>query len=348
MAKRYYPSVQLLRVVLIYLIILHHVILHGTGLIEVLGTKSAFNQEIIPSLIFLGFSAAAPNCFFFISGFFGIHFKTKRFIGLIATAQLYAGLVYVGTALFNKEAVGFGDAIKALFPIPSDIWWFLGVYLMIYAFSGIINRGIESLPANQVFLAIGTIYVFSNIFGYVFSHNTFGANTGLSFVNGLVIYMIGRSMAVHVDVEKRIKKIPFTAIGLLYVFTSLVIGAGTTIGWIKASSVGAFRILDYRNPLLLITAILLVILFLKIDLKRDQQVSGPITVKLSATVIGIYLIHEHYLLRPIIYQQLLQVKSYHQIQPFYILLFYAAAILVVAGMLELARQFIWKKIISFM
>lgn len=336
-------SIELLRILLMILIILHHFILHGTGLIIAYAEQVNYSSTLNSKIILLSLTSMAPNCFVFISGFFGIKFDYKRMVRMFILASAYSlGILFI-IKLLNIIPLSKYDYIRAILPIPTDIWWFLGVYVLLYLMAPMLNRVIKLAPLKELILGLGGCLVFSNIFGYVFSHNTFGANTGMSIFNVIIIYMLGRLIKERLDYKYVLEQVAGWKFGILFAFTTLLNGSLTLLGWKYVSSQAAVRFLDYRNPLLLTSSLLL---FFFIYNSKSNRVHSPILSKVilnvSSTLLGVYLIHEHYLMRELIYNDLLHIKPFGENFSIVYLLLFSLLLLCITSIIEIIRQQIGK------
>ena len=122
-------SIELLRILLMVMIIMHHV---------------------VSSVIAPGFSSHGWACldvvlhtavivFVLISGYFGIRFSWKRFVSLIIQVVFYSVLLSLVTAYFNK-GLHYKDLILAFMPFSNNYYWFVTAYLQLYLVAFFLNK----------------------------------------------------------------------------------------------------------------------------------------------------------------------------------------------------------------
>lgn len=95
MTCRRNSSIELLRLLLMFLIVLGHCIIHGLGLYGISpyshGTINHIpDSQILFAMIIYCFCTYAVNCFILISGYFGINLSKKKFLSLLFALIFYS------------------------------------------------------------------------------------------------------------------------------------------------------------------------------------------------------------------------------------------------------------------
>lgn len=87
-------SIELLRIVLMLLIVVHHGIVHGLGLTALspkFNSVLLFNPENSPIILLVNaLCIVGVNCFILISGYYGIRFSKKKLWYLISILLFYS------------------------------------------------------------------------------------------------------------------------------------------------------------------------------------------------------------------------------------------------------------------
>lgn len=82
-------SIELLRYLLMFFIVIWHSLVHGIGLTNIGGIPD-FGIKYLPSLIICSIVCVSVDCFMFISGYFGIRFTWKGFISIVFSCLFYS------------------------------------------------------------------------------------------------------------------------------------------------------------------------------------------------------------------------------------------------------------------
>ena len=107
-------NIELLRIVVMGMIVLHHFIFHGLGVYRnlVFGEPAVMNvRDTNYALALDGFLICGVNVFVLISGWFSIKFKAASFVKLFAICSFFAVLGYSIYLYRNDIPVGGGYCI---------------------------------------------------------------------------------------------------------------------------------------------------------------------------------------------------------------------------------------------
>ena len=288
--KKRNSSIELLRIVCMIMI----VTLHSLGFTGLLTNYKdfSFNGAIIWILEVLSF--VAVNCYVLISAYFMCDKKTsfKKNIKLWTQVFFYSVLFLI-IGLVLKIDMSNYEKIKYLLPFSMRVYWFPVVYMLLTLLSPIITLLIKNLNKKQfIYLLIINAITFS-IIPYLFQINdnfNFGGGYGIVwFIN---LYLIAGYLKRHFDINKLKKKTClFTYIGMnLLTYLIFIIVHETRIPYFSPD-------LFYTYPfiLILISSVALFLMFLKIEIKNEKI--EKVIIFLSSLTFGVYLIHEHPLVR---------------------------------------------------
>lgn len=134
-AKSRNSSVELLRFVFMYLIVLLHVYGHGSGLDYERIYRWGASPETMPHLFFFSLGKIGVTGFMFISGYYGIRANRYRVLDLVLIPLFY---------LIVLMPVGNGSG-KLLLLHPFDGWWFISAYLFIMLLAPLIEEGLKNV-----------------------------------------------------------------------------------------------------------------------------------------------------------------------------------------------------------
>lgn len=219
---------ELLRLFSIILIILMH------------GIRSAYISEYpINEFCFNiinTFGNMAVTVFMLISGFFGIQFRIHKLVHIWGTVLIYSMLTMgIGTILLSIYFPHFlpnyprTSTLKFIYtvftPIGSNTYWFITSYIIIYCLSPFVNKLIELLNQRQLEHFICVLMFFYILFPTFLLHSLSGSPNGKSTSNLLLVYIIGRYIALFglpSVLKRHIFSIFITCILVIYVFDAYV------------------------------------------------------------------------------------------------------------------------------
>lgn len=327
--KQRQSNIELLRIVLMLMIITHHMIAHGLGLIKIGQPGFIVDRNTYYELFINSFVLISVNAFIFISGFFGMKFKVRTVVSFILQALCYSISIYLVFILFHHSLWDLKSFVKCFLPIGKDEWWFLTVYLALYFIAPFLNMGMEYIEHRQmIFLLAGLLYL-DCYAGFVF--NTLSG--GHSIFHFATIYLIGRYMnkyAVNI-------KWPF-----VFLLTgTLMIFGGTLILLYLGKVNMVWKYFYHNNPLQIATAIMLFYVF------KNIKIQSKLVNICSGAVFGVYLIHDHELVRNMIIQFFTHVKM---VSPAILFLGIIPAMVIliftVTTGIELVRKYFFDKLID--
>ena len=170
---------ELLRVISMVLILLHHYSLYG-GLVDL---ERIGANKIVGLVINMGGKLGAI-IFVLISGYFMIEksFKIKKLLKLIFETIFYS--LAIGLILMITNHINFSIKIiiKSILPISYNQYWFITFYVGVYIFSPFINKLAASMNRREykilLFISCITLVVLPTII-----------ISGNSFYNGFIYFI---------------------------------------------------------------------------------------------------------------------------------------------------------------
>ena len=152
-------GIELLRLISMFLIVMHHYSSPGSGFPGLLFLPDTFNKFFVEFMYFGG--KIGVNCFVIISGYFlsGTEFKISRLIKLWLLTVFYSVLIYVVFSLFRQEPFSGKELIKSAFPILTNRYWFITAYVALYLLYPFINRMIDNLEHKQMLTLLAVLSV---------------------------------------------------------------------------------------------------------------------------------------------------------------------------------------------
>lgn len=269
-------SFELLRLILMFMIIVHHSIVHGLGLINYGDANSNYyfyDTELPILCIINSFCICAVNCFVLISGYFSIKISAIKFFKLIFTLLFYTILLNSLPALISGN---YKLAISSLLIMSHSPYWFVIDYIFLMAFAPLFNNLFKSTNRKYVIFLIFSMLIISCYFGFIWSHRA--NDDGYTLFQFFLMYCIGRYISIN-NISLRSSKAAFS-----YILLSLVIGILMCLLYLIGYSTYAWRLTWYNNPLLITSSICLFLLF------KNINIHNRLINRLALSSFAIYLV----------------------------------------------------------
>lgn len=309
-------SLELLRILCMFIIIIHHFCFHG--IMAAMGPITSENYTwnfLVVQLLGWG-SSLTNSVFILISGYYTISKKVKwnKIIRLIATMFFYSWLIAILFYGFGIENYSTKDIVKAFLPILFGYNWFVCCYIILFCFIPFINPFLNSLgQKSYLHLLLLTLVMYAII-------PTFGGETfmGNAFTQFVFMYAIGgyirlfgfNKQILHRDKFWKIAVVLVTSILILLIFGFNLIGYFYKINMFLKHSwyfVSLFSIF---------IAITLFMSFLTQRSFTNQAINA-----VAKSVLGIYLIHDNPIIRHFIWTELFPNIDYLYTKEFFLFMF---------------------------
>lgn len=295
--KKRSGNMDLFRVISMLLIVLIHSIDHS-GVLEaaIPGTFSYY-------WVYFGYalSQTCVNGFVLLSGYFLVtsEFSWKKIWSLWAEAVFYTLVIRMILIAIGEKTFSLTSIIAVFFPIITGRYWFISIYAGMYLLFPFLNIFIRSLKEKELFRLI--ILLFLLFSAWISIHPAIvGMNTGRAW--GLAWFIVLYFTAAYIRLYYKPNGKPFMffagafflALTLSLAWDLAVIldlGLFITVirNWYTYDSVPAF-----------LCSLLLMLGFLNI--KDSDNRFWTLIKKISPLTLGVYLIHAHSDLQPIIWK----------------------------------------------
>lgn len=282
-------NIELLRIVAMTMIVLHHFMMHGK-LFLALENDSVFYLESV--------SIMGVDIFIMISGYFGIKLSLKSFTRLVIVIIAFSGfslLLYYGFCGFTPFSIkNLLDWIK--FPVTRSPYWFIQVYLALMIISPFLNRGIESMSLKQFGKVLLLILAF-NFYSCAIGDNKVDLN-GYGLFNFICCYLTGAFLHRLQIFSKESGKFAIVtrgntgiwiALAVIVICTAVIIiffnlyGLPANIGSLNFFYLRPFI---YSSVLVFIPALCMLYLFSRLNI--ESKVINSI----AACSLGVYLLQD--------------------------------------------------------
>ena len=324
-------GMELLRITAMLFVVLVHTDFWALGaptheFITLEPTK-AFMQYLVEII-----AIVCVNCFIFISGWFGIKPKMKKFIGLLFQIIFFNFVIY-----FISVAIGHEHFSVSSFLIHSNFLelWFIPPYIALYWLAPILNTFVEKSSHSSVFKVLVAYILLDLILGWGKDYLHFVK--GYSLLNFILIYLIARYINHYKPKwsQYRIRNYFFIYV-LICLFLLVFI---YSIYILKPDAVNQLiRLFFYNSPIVLVASICFCLIFTKLNFK------SKLVNWIAYSSFGIYLPHQDSLIGERWMKRFCQ-NSFNSHDIFYysvVMLALVASFFVLAILLDQIRLIIWR------
>ena len=212
------PGVDLIRLLYIYFIVIHHVLYQGNGLKK----YSQYSRQL---LIFRKSLTWHINGLALISGIVG--YKSNKYSNLLylwLCVLFYALSIPIYFKKFRSNSIVNVNMSKEYFPVVFSKYWYFTQYFGMYLFLPIINKGISLLSKSELKLVvISTIGIFS-FWRYLKNQkDIFHIEKGCSILWFLTIFITGAYIGKYRIKYTGIKKLIYCLICLIIFLFSTIL-----------------------------------------------------------------------------------------------------------------------------
>lgn len=298
--KKRQANFELLRIVAMFMIIsLHYLVKGGVALSAPFAAKE--NPVGVLAWLIEAFCIVAVNCYVLISGYFGVEsvWKPGKVVSLLCQVLFYSLLVPCIFLLFGAESargLGFYGWLGCALPVETEHYWFATSYLLMYLFAPLLSAGIRQMEKRQLQIITAFLLLFFSLGKTVFPvplvTDRFGYDFGwflCLFVTAGYIRMYGIAW-----LEKQSHAVSAYLLSVLCIWM-FALCSNTLGGEMEAFAYYADMLYTYNHLLCLAGAVALFYLFKNLQI-REGRFAGAVR-KLAPYTFGVYLLHEHNLVR---------------------------------------------------
>lgn len=347
-AKRQ-SGVELLRIIAMLQIIFLHVAQYG-GLYKTSASAGDIDGFVVE---FIWSMCRAPvNVFVLISGYFMITSTASIKKMIKRASNPYGAMIFysvVISAVFfiaDPSTMNIPRIVKTFLPFFSKMWYFLTNYIILLLIIPFLNKMLVSLTKKQYLYLMGIIFVVMSVWSTlaaidgldkVFSvAKVVDPYYGKSLGGFLMMYVIGGYIRLFLNDKEQDKacKTRVKPMYLVVFFLLCTLDFGLNYFFEQYGNVFGM----FNNPIVVLESVMLLLFF------RDLKFSSGFINTVAGTTLGVYAIHEHYLVRSWLWSILsFKDKSLYD-TPLYLPMALGACVLVfaVCCIIELLRLRVFK------
>lgn len=281
-------NIELLRIVSMLMVVVLHFNNNGanTGIVNM---PEVLTERLTWGFLVESLCLVAVNCFVLISGYFSIKLKVRSLLKFYLQCfiiGLFSYLFYIGLSggfstwqsaegLFTMKIL-----IERLLAFTHNGWWFVVSYVGLMLLSPLLNSAVDNMTRKRF---LHSLILFSIVILYLgWYQKVEVTNYGNSLISFIWIYLLGRYIGKHVQIES-IRKYRWLWLA------GYLISALALFGMIMLRyhfSIEMHYPLDYNNPFVVVAAMMLLFFFLSFSF-RSKVING-----IASSVFAAYLIQE--------------------------------------------------------
>lgn len=282
---------EVLRTIAMFFVVVYHCLTHGVGGGYGFSMTNAVSfTNFIISDFMLVFSSIAVNLYVMISGYFlvDLDFKLSRIVRTWTNALFYSCIITVLFVTFQLVPFNITTLGKSFFPISTDAYWFVTQYLGLLILSPFLALIARQISYRQyLFLLIGGAFICLSIIPDFPLGKRFHVAHGNSVWSFAYLFFIAGFIKHHV------KKQDTARLMAMIIFVTLVLLVYEVVLGYQGDLI-KLRWLDYNG----VPFILSVLVFLMVrQMAVPENWFWNLLVKAAPYTFGVYLIHDHLLVR---------------------------------------------------
>lgn len=291
-------SFELLRIISMFLIVLHHYAIHGT-----LNVQSFQSSRVGTFMVnaFLQIGGKVGVVIFVLIGATFLcekKFEFRRPIYLLLLSWIYSTLIFLVLEYMHEGVPKSFSITNLLLPIPIPSgYWFVGSYVLMLFMMPLLNLVLKSFGEYKIiyiliffFLMWSVLASLLDIFPKLdYTADDTGEGYGTYF---LFMYLIAGYLRIYGKKWMHNFKITFSMLIVVLAIDYFVISLlCNQNNWIKLQV-----LLNLQSPLVLFTSISIFFVFKSIKIRSSKFINYVAT-----SMFAVYLIHDNSFLRPLIW-----------------------------------------------
>lgn len=332
-------GIDFLRIIAMFMIATLHVLGHG-GILA--NTKPfSINYHLTWFLEIIAYCAV--NCYALISGYVGVDskYKISNIVTLWLQVLLYSTGITILVAIIRPGSISLSSILNSCFPVMTGQYWYFTAYFGFFILLPFLNKGIQALEKKEASRLLLGLIIFFSILPTLFYLDSFNTNWGYSVLWLSILYIIGACIKKFGFFTNRSPKY-YLLLYFIAVLTTWLgkFGLECATYFFSIEIKAKAALVSYTSPLILSSAILLLLFFSTIKLNDFFR---KLINFFAPSAFGVYLIHDHSLFRYyIIKDRFTNYASYSPIKLLFAVLFTVLVIYLFCSILDLIRIKIFK------
>lgn len=284
-----------LRVLSMVMIVLLHFGTYGFSKYIAISELSTVNQYLFHFIKVL--CIVGVNVYVLISGYFlcKSQFKMSKALRVVRETFIFSVLIFAGLTVLQLTDGSYTSFIRSVFPVYLSTYWFITVYIALFMLSPYLNILINQLSKKDYGKFLFLLFMINCVWQFFHPLGSFGVNGGYSIVHFIFLYFVAGYLRHHGQFLSPLNK-------HYYLSVYILLGAVTAMVLLQSWEL-PFKLLSYNSPIIVAMSLALFLFFSKLTF-----VSRPINF-ISGYVLGVYLIHEHPLIRQRLWNNVMEWMS---------------------------------------
>lgn len=271
-------NIELLRIVAMYMIIVHHGITHS----GIMGNCSVVNDQIAGVLVIGG--KLGVNVFVIISSYFLIDqkFRSRGIFRIWSQSLLYGILIWTLCVIFKIGNTPITALFRACFPVVGELNWYVTTFIMFLILVPIMRCFVDNATKRALFGRVCILMVAFCFIPTIMLTDIFGNN----LIWFCCIFFIVAYLKRYCTLFNRSG---WKIVGIFSFFAIVLMDSALKVGgyfFPRLSSKTLFFANQVNNLFLVLLAFSLFYLFLSMDIGTSSIINSA-----SACTFGIFLIH---------------------------------------------------------
>ena len=287
-------NLELLRCIAMMMVVTLHYLGKGNLLGDL--TQETMTGAGIAAWVLEGFCLVAVNVYMLISGYFLCEssFKPSRLLRLMLQVWVYSVGIGMLARVFGIVPLGEADThyfLTLLFPISMNHYWFMTVYVFLYAALPLIGMGVRRMSKNQLKTALLVLLFFFCLLKSILPFRLETDGQGYDVLWYLCVFLTAayiRRFGFPL-LGKKARSLCLYAAGCLGILAEIAL---LRFGYLKTGSFGLILKIstEYNHLFPFLASVGLFCLFLQIRI--SGKAAGAV-LRIAPYTLGVYLLHEN-------------------------------------------------------
>lgn len=330
-------NIDLLKCISMLFIVIMHFYGHGLSKKGLYfdGETTVGVLNYVVSEVILIIANTAVDIFVMITGYFMIlqeKMQCRKIARIWLQVVFYSVCITSLFAIFTDDVV-LKDFLKSFIPIKSNTYWFATKYLALLALAPFIARLCKGLTQKSYLILLGVmIFITTEIFKFPYGY-TFGETSGTNLQFFITLFLTGGYLRLYPIKKGKRYFLICLSIVLLWYFVPVAISYFAHGAKELVPGCGPYHSLSFY------VAITFFLMFKDLKIKETRIVkflSG-----LVPYTFGVYLIHDHELMRYLIWNKIIVTQTYIESLVF---VPYMCFVVLIIYMIGVMTDFIRKKL----
>lgn len=292
---------EVLRIAAMMMIIILHYLDKG-GILKDLALKMGVAGNL--AWIIEAFCMASVNIYVLISGYFlsESEFKVRKVVMLWIQILLYSWIITAVFAIVCKGSFNFEngiyDLIPLIFPVTGGHYWFATIYILLYLVFPFLNKGIKAMNKKQhknaVLVSVAVFSIWNTLLPFT---QPLTDREGMDICWFVCLYLTAAYIRKYRE-DFKLNKWIYLLLFAGFSIAVFLLGKGLLFADSLTGKLGGYAENFYPYNSLFIYLSSVCLFLFATDCKKDApKWLSKIILFASQGTFGVYLLHEHRLLR---------------------------------------------------